>query len=337
MKKLHMVLRIAVLLAILSMAFVTSAQDTIAPGDVIEGEAADAVVPFTFDAVAGDSFTFSIEADFTPVLTVQDAAGEVFASSEDLRFTDLPMLFVAPADGTYTLVVGTSFGEPEGAYTLGMNTVDVEPIAYGDSVSLAPEEVVAYYFSFEGAEGDVINVYATSEDDDVQLRVMSTAGVELEEDDDDGPSVDPYIRRFIVPADGSYLIYLTARFADRPMVTPLTMNIEQTELLPVSDELTAIQLGGDVFGNSEVEVFVFDGATAGATYRVAINSGSTDVSLRLEVRQGDDTISSLNVNDFARVTTDFIARGNGRIFVALDSSTFGSDATDFEVALTPVE
>lgn len=338
MKLVH-VLRLGILVALFSLVFtnIIAQGDTIAPGDTIEATATGAIVPYTFEAVAGDSFTFSIEADFSAVITVEGPDGTVYVSNEDLRFTDLPMLFVAPEDGTYTLVVGSAFGEPEGAFTLQMAAVQVDPIAYGDSLALTPAEDVLYYFTFEAAEGDVLNVFANSEDDDTRLRILLPNGTEIAEDDDDGPGVDPYIRRFIVPADGSYIILLSAFSADRPMVTPVTLNLEQTELLPATSEPTTIELGGEIDGSSEVEVFTFEEAVAGNTYRVTVNAATTDLRLSVNVIQGDDTISSLNTSDFSRTSLDFVASNNGRVLIELDSSNFSGDPGQFEVTFAPVE
>lgn len=332
-------LRLVGLVAILalSMTFMVSAQgQTIAPGDVIEGTAEGAVVPYAFEAAAGDSFVFTIDATFSSLMTVEDANGTIFATDDDLRFTDLPMLFIAPEDGEYTLVVGAPFGEPEGTFTLTMDNVEVAPIAYGDSVSLTPEMVVFYYFIFEGAEGEVVNVYANSDDDDVELRILSPSGAELARDDDNGPGLDPYIRRYILPRNGNYVILMNARFVDSPLETPVTLNLEQTEALPATSDPTSIMLGGEIVGNTEIEVFVFDEAVAGETYRLTIATPRADSRISVDVIQGDDTITDFNLGNFTRSAVDFVARSNSRIFIEIDLSSFGGNEVDFEVSLAPV-
>lgn len=324
---------------ITALAIVVAAQDdgTISPGTVIEGEAEGAVLPYNFEAEAGQSFVFSIESDFTALLTVEDAEGEVYVNNEDIRYTDLPMLFTAPSAGTYTLIVGTSFGEPEGAFTLEMADVEVQTVAYGDSVDLTPEESLYFYFDFEGSEGDVLNIYANSEDDDARLRLLLPNGTELASDDDNGPGGDPYIRRFILPNDGRYVVVLSPFSERRPLETPVTLNIEQTEILPVLAEMTTVVLGGESDGDTDIEVFVFDEVTAGDTYRLTVAAERLDTRVDIEIIQANETISSVRVADFSRTSLDFVAASGRPIFIVVDFANAFRDSRSFDVSLSPVE
>jgi hypothetical protein len=325
------------LLFCLSAGIIQAQDQTIAPGDTIEGEAVGAVVPYSFEAQEGDDFTFDIETDFSALLTVENEAGEVLADNDAIRFFDLPILFTAPEDGTYTLIVGTAFGEPEGAFTLSMTGAEVAPIEYGASVDLTPQSELVRYFDFQGVAGDVLNIYANSQDDDTVLYLLSPSGAELARDDDSGPGLDPYIRRYTLPADSRYVVALSALSERSPMQAPITLNLEQTEALPVSAEVTSVELGSDIVGSSDVEIFVFEGVEAGGVYRITIETDRTDGSVNLDIMQGEDEISRSIVDAFSRLAVDVVARSGSPFTITLDHNGFGGDAVTYNVTMEPVE
>jgi hypothetical protein len=326
------------LFVLMMVSVVVQAQedDQIAVGDTVEDEATGTVVAYEFEIDEGDSVVFSIEADFSPVLSVEGEDREVYVNSEELYYTDLPMLFTAPSSGTYTLIVGALYDDPEGDFTLRMESADVTSIEYGDSVDLEPESQFYYLFDFEGAEDDVINIYANSEEDDTKLRLILPNGTLLTEDDDNGPRTDPYLRRYILPDDGRYIIILSSLTNSYMMETPITLNLEQTEVLQIAPQPSTIELGGDGAGDTETEVLVFDEAEAGESYRLTIETDRADTSLSVEVNQGDDALMNYYISNPQRIVVDFAARSSSRIVIAIDNSAYDT-AAFLDVSLTVVE
>jgi hypothetical protein len=215
----------------------------------------------------------------------------------------------------------------------------VTPIGYGEQIESLPdpEGIFGYFFSLEANEGDVLNIYATSEDDDIRLRMFLPDGTEVVMNDDDGPAFDPYIRRFIVPTTSRYLVAASPA-SDRNVVeAPFTLYIEQTELLPITQEPTTVALGGEVTGDTDREIFVFDDAEPRTAYRLTIETDNSDTELNVEVTQGDERLSRLMISDSLRTSIDVVARSGGRIFVLIDDTRFRGDPIEYDVSLTAVE
>lgn len=295
-------LLICVLILLLAVSAV-AAQDSIAPGDVVEGEAEDEIVTYAIDLEAGQSVALSLESDFFARLDVLDANETAIATSEDIGFSDNYLVATAEETGTHTIVIGSLFGEPSGMYTLSVIGVELTPLVVDETNVIAADGEPAYFASFEAAAGDVVNVYANSlAEEDTRMRLKSTSGVPIADDDDSGFGSNPYIRRIVLPEDGTYVVYLEG-FAGSPITADVELTVEQTEVLLLTEEPTEVALGEAA--GIEVEFLTLD-ATAGTTYRLIIEAESVDADVRMAVSLGDFVTNTLSASTFSRTTMDFV-------------------------------
>ena len=102
----------------------------------------------------------------------------------------------------------------------------------------------------------VVNLFAESSDDTL-ITVDSPLGEQIARDDDSGGSFNPYIRRLLLPSDGTYQVNVED-FSDEPILNPVTVTLEETEVLDIlNEEPVTISLE-----NSTVEAISLD-ASAG--------------------------------------------------------------------------
>lgn len=341
-RKLVLLIGLALALLIVPLAGAQSdsvASPTIAPGESVEGVAEGEALRYSFRAQTDESFIFTITSDFTALLIVESPEGDILVSNEDFMFYTLPLFFNAPADADYTLIIDGSFGGPQGGFTLTMERVDARQMAYGDTVELEEGSPVYSFFIFEAAAGDVVNLYAFSEVDDLEMRLLDAFGGELVRDDDGGPGLNPHIRRFTLVEGGRYLVMLNPLFSGAPLASPATLTLEQTESL-VLDGPTIITLGGDAPGSTVAEVVGFDAPAAGAVYRVTlslVNTTDEYISLSMDVMQNGMNIASFYSTDLTRLVVDFRAQDAGPGDIRLTSSNFSGTTTDVEVEVVLVE
>ncbi|MCA9913048.1 MAG: PPC domain-containing protein [Anaerolineae bacterium] len=191
-----------------SIAF---AQEAINVGDTVEGTAAAANVEYSLSLDADQSVVISLESlDFDTYIDVLDSAGTSVASDDDGGDgLNSRLEFTAPAAGTYTIVVRSFIGEPDGAYTLSVagegggsgalggllggssSSSDSSAaqgsgdLSVGDSITdtasgTQPEYTIAL------SEGESVRIDVESDDFDTYLELRDSSGAIIEEDDDGG-------------------------------------------------------------------------------------------------------------------------------------------------------
>ena len=84
-------------------------------------------------------------------------------------------------------------------------------VAYGQTVSGTIDEGGKVPWQFSGAQGDVVTIAATSDTTtnmDLMMTLFGPENEELISNDDDGPGLDPLIRSYTLPANGTYTIQI---------------------------------------------------------------------------------------------------------------------------------
>jgi hypothetical protein len=316
---------------VLAMAFTASAQDTIAPGDTVEGTLEESTAEYTFSAAAGDVYLIELNSpDFDAEITVLNASGSEVGSDDDSGPENNSRLaFVASEDGDYTIQAAAWLGDATGAYTLSLTAISPTMLAYGDSVTDPSDGANPTYYLFEGASGDVINLWATNTDDaDIELDLFFN-NEEIDHDSDDGRGVQPYLRRLILPGDGLYLVSLYPWF-DREITGDSTINLEQTDLLLASEEPGTAFLG-DI---NDVEVWRFE-AAGGSSYRLIVTAEDQDSFFTVSLRIGGFSEGSISASGTSRISYDFRSDTTDMIDIELDYSSF-SGGKNFSVAVEPL-
>lgn len=153
--------------------------------------------------------------------------------------------YVLPETGTYT-IVARAFGSDTGPYELSLDQVEVQEIAYGQTVygELTEENPQAYWV-FEAVAGDVVTISMIGQSGltDTYLELYGPDGRMLTQDDDSGQGLFALISNFRLSEAGTYRI-LARGFLGR--TGPYELRLSRGEIVErpirygqtVSSELT---------------------------------------------------------------------------------------------------
>ncbi len=325
-------LTLLAMMALLWSSIPVLAQTSINPGDSVTDTASENV-DYTIDLEAEQTVSISLESDdFDTLIEVLDSSGTMITSDDDGGDgLNSQLLFSAPDTDTYTLVVTSFSGSPDGEYTLSVEESSVNAefdggtLVADESVTIESANAPVIRFEFEGTQGMVVNLFAESSDDTL-ITVDSPLGEQIARDDDSGDSVNPYIRRLLLPSDGTYQVNVED-FSDEPILNPVTVTLEETEVLDILDEEpVTISLE-----NSTLEAISLD-ASAGQSYRLTLTNLQPN-SISLDVSQQDRNITSFFGSGMTEVSVVFTPSEGGLTRIVLDFSL----NDEFTVSLETVE
>ncbi len=308
----------ALLVLILSLGVlsVANAQEVsvIEPGQTVTGTLNATTDSYTFSASQGAVFVISMEAEFDTLIEVNDTSGnQVDRDDDGGEGLNSRLIFTVPADGTYTIIARGYSEDAVGEYTLSLNSFSATPIEFGIPLPVTiTEEDNALYFSFEGKEGDIVNIYGDSGGAlNTALSLYGPDNVELAYNDDGGESSDPAIRRAMLPGNGTYTIALSPYGEGN--TGSLTLLLELTQMVSLDAGAQIVTLGSDY----DTEVFSFT-ATAGARYRVTIRvvEGET-ASPSVEIEGEDYSYFYASASNVEELSFVFTADSGGLIPVTL--------------------
>lgn len=326
---------VAMIALLLGVAAMTYAQNTIAPGDTIQGELNSSTAQYSFTAKAGETVIISLNSDvFDPLIELYDANDiQVGRDDDSGGYPNARLVFTAPQDGSYTINVMSFSGVATGAYTLTLESQVATAITYDTPVDTKMAGITPLYFTFSGAAGDVLDIFAVSAtDEDTRLTLRGPDGLEVASDDDNGEGANPYIRHAILPSTGAYQVEL-APFGGSELSGNITVTVEQTELLTLSATPQTVKVGGD---NPDVEVFSVE-VTAGTTYRIVVGlDASSTAGASIEILNPGSTFSDTGISAYgatSRLAMDFAATASGQAIVRIRSSAFTDEGTEITVSL----
>lgn len=199
-------------------------------GDVVSGsiDADNPLRYYRFEGKRGDVVTIGLNTDsgtLNPLLKLVDAYLVTLVQDDDSGEQNNARIaaFTLPVDGEYYVVAaraGEAAGQTSGTYTLLLNGRpgivgdQALEIVYGASVSgLIDDQNIAEEYVFFGQQGDVIRIKMerASGDLDSLVTLFDSDRKQIVFDDDGGGDQNALIDRFVLPADGMYLI-VASRF-----------------------------------------------------------------------------------------------------------------------------
>jgi hypothetical protein len=307
-------------------------------GETIEGTINDQneTLRYTFEGDEGDTVTITLrdtsaKNSLDPLLLLEDEDGNVIAENDDDDSGTLALYdaristFDLPDDGTYTIVATRAGQNDSGEFALTLDFGDAisvvnvnEPVgslAIGDTVegtisALNYQQV----WTFEGSEGDQINIYLSGTGDertlDPYVVLLDPDGAVIAENDDDPNGIrglDSVIEGVELPVDGTYQIVAT-RFGfqqggsfgiyeltiesvgatdgggnQMPDVAP-TEAVEPTEQgsLEIGDTVT-----GEITNEDYIHLWTFEGTEGTAVTISLIANGEFDTYLALVGPDGE--------------------------------------------------
>ena len=304
----------------------------IKPGDSVQGTLNNSENTYTISATASSLIIVSVESDaFDTLISVAGGGGE-WTDDDGGEGTNSRLSFVAPADGDYTLTVGGFGGFATGVYTLNVTAGELQPLAYGQPANINLSGADARFFSFEGAQGDVVNITADSAGElDTNLTLSSPTGEELVFDEDGGPSIDPAIVRAILPEDGVYLVTL-APFADRELIGPTIVQVDTAELLSLDDGALTVSLGSEF----DYDILRYT-VELGQTYLVTIEATGPSASVRLEINSEDGfPYAGIDLDNVVSGSFAFVAETSGQTDIEIREGFFTS-SNEVIVTIKPAQ
>jgi hypothetical protein len=179
-----------------------SVSETIRPGRPREGQIAslDSFDMWSFEAAAGDVVTITLRPEsrstLSPMLRLLDPTARVLAETSAAPLNTARInTYTLSLAGAYTIVVARELGVSgvtEGRYTLDLSLAPADlagvvSTAYGRlERGRLDAEISQNRWSFLGAQGDVVRVYAdaTSDDLDLMLRLFDVNGHLVGQSDD---------------------------------------------------------------------------------------------------------------------------------------------------------
>jgi len=315
------------------MASPTQAQEVITPGTPVTGTLSGSSASYSVDATAGSLLIMSVESDaFDATVAIKDGSGTELADDDDSGEGSNPVLaYVVQADGSFEVVVD-GWSDPNGEFTLNVESITPTMVDIGGTVNLAPEGRPNVYAVFAGTADSVVDVRASSTgEDDLRMNLVGVNAAEIESDDDDGPGRDPLLRRVVLPADGLYLVTASAIFEDIPTAN-VDVTVEATERLFIDATPQDLTLSDDDLGT---EVYTFE-ATAGTTYRAIVTSAN-NTGIALEILDSDAFFTpDMESGNALRVTWDFRSDVSGLLRLVVHPSFF-SDGDVYKISVETVE
>jgi uncharacterized protein YpmB len=214
----------------------------------------------------------------------------------------------------------------EGEFVLTITTMNVGDIAYNQptQISLSPESA-SQLLSFEGKVGEVIAVVANGNVDTV-LSLNDPLGYEVAVDDDGGTGYNPEIVRYVIVADGTYILRVGTYDTTTSGSVIVTINSRGVNRL--EDGAQDVTLNA----KANSDVVTFEGVAGETVYiTVTFNDGSaSDISVTADQDSGN--IMSYNSASGVpqRITLPIVVWEDGTVRVTISTSV-GNGA--FEVEL----
>jgi hypothetical protein len=321
-------------LLLLVMVAGVFAQDSIEVGDTVEGTLSESNEEYSLTLSAGDTLVIALDSeDFDAYLEVYDSSGNMVAYNDDGgQGTNARLLFVAAEDDTYTINVRSYFGMGTGVYVLSVSPAEITPLTYNKPLRVELDGGDMLLFVFSGEEGDVINIIADSGNElDTHLTLKDPSDFQIAYNDDSS-GVDPALLRVLLRESGNYILEL-GTYGGRELQGVVTLLIEETELLTLDDGPQVITFDDEL--STEVLGVTVD---ADVPYRLTVTSQGTEISLWVEVRQGERYISSLSFSSVTEASFVLTFADSGLTMITLnDSSFFWDEASVIEVSLEAVE
>lgn len=172
----------------------------------------DPLAVYRIEAQAGDILRLSLTStDFDPLLVVtgtERLAPPIARDDDSGEGTDaLIVPFVVPATGAYLLATTSFQRYAPGAFTLGIERLEAQTLAYGDTVETTiSREQQAGVYAFAGHTGDTIDVVVEALDRlDTTLTLIDPSGARIAFSDD-ASGRNPALRGQSLPADGTYTL-----------------------------------------------------------------------------------------------------------------------------------
>lgn len=310
-------------------------------GETVEGELTsdEVATAYEFEGEEGDVIALQLSSpDFDTYLSLSEATDTSYALVEnddsgggDVYNSSIGP-FTLPVSGSYIITVRSYDGSATGHYTLNLVRAQLQPVEYDSPVTANfGDGVSTVFYSFEGKNGDVINIEVDSDNGvDTSLVLNGPDNYEITSDDDGGRSFDPEVTSLILTQDGTYTIALQAVNANDSGTVSLT--VTQAPLRSLDDGPQQVKLNSKQYQDA----LTFTGV-AGQTVRLVadVSTGGEDNAPTFTVIQDGATIASGSGSTISRLVIEFTVPDDGSVTVQISDYSYTQQIID--VTLEQVE
>lgn len=305
-------LLLALILAMLGLPLLVSAQDEISPGITVDRTYSGEPLSLTINLQSGQLLTVLTESNDLNIRLDLEQDGSRRVGGRYLSSTERRLIYLAQTDGNFDVVVDAG-RDDRGSLTLRADIIDVTVAAIGETITLPPPPIVGetVFAAFEADAGSIINLSAMtmSDGEDLEIALYDVDSNVIDWDDDDGPGRNPLMRRVPLAETGVYLVAIDRSRVTAGMLQPVELTIEPTDRLYLSADPQLLTLGNDL-DQIGTEVYTI-AAEAGNTYRVTVTiEPIMDLvdGVTLTITGSDRTqLPELEASHTTRVTWDFRA------------------------------
>ncbi len=283
---------------------------------------AELAADYQFTGEAGDSVVIRLNSPiFDTYLTLLDDSGFDLMSNDDSGGTLNSQIgpYELPYTGAYTIQVNSFSRSATGEYTLSVDKVALEPIAYGDVVELEiTERGGTFFYSFEGNMGEVVNIYAEGTGVvDTDLALTDPYNYTLISDQNSGRRNDPEIVDYVLTSTGTHTIVLDVVSGTGSVKLSLERGI-----LPSLDE-GAQEVVFTSDGSNPTRSLTFTGvAGTVVTLNLAVDTQGANGSPNINVMQQGSTLASGSGSYVGGLSLQFTIQSDGEVLVSFTDYSY---------------
>lgn len=183
---------------------------------------------------------FSLPADATYTIIVTSARHHT--SDQDVATGNYTLALLADQQPTFVTPTPTTSFDLFASATPGSSETQVGgasggPISIGSTVTgQLTSDVPVVQYTFDATAGQVVTISLNSDEFDSYLTLNDAVGNFLTFDDDGGGGLNARIDSYAIPADGTYIIYVTS--TDGTGTGSFTLSLEASQGLPHTEVFT---------------------------------------------------------------------------------------------------
>jgi hypothetical protein len=275
------------------------------------------VMVYGFSGEEGDIITITFEGDvYSLVVSLRQTGGE-FEQQPYLDEGGIIGPITLPESGNYNITVSSYDYYAATEYSLVVERIVPINITIGDTINTNFDDEAVQFYSFEGHEGDALNIGVDSNGTvDTKITVAAPSGYELAYDDDGGTGFDPEIQSLLLPEDGLYTVTVRAYiWGDNGQFT----------LSITGGAMPSLESGSHIVRISDKQFegkATFEGI-AGETLQLSVRllAGIADES-RVRVMQNDTVLASNSIGKAERILLEFVVPEDGPVQVIVSSDYY---------------
>jgi hypothetical protein len=271
--------------------------------------------------------TLSSEA-FDTYLELLDAKGNTLGQNDDGGDnTGAVLTFLAEADTTYTVRARSYYTGSTGEFTLTVAEPGASDVSFDQSAS-TDLKTKPQLFTFTGKADDEVDFVVKAEDYDTTLALLDAYGNTLTTSDD-GDGLNPFISDFLLPADGTYILKLSA-YSDEVPENPVEISARPTTIQDLAFDKP--------MANEQDKSYLRFEAEAGTTYRVEVRAKeASNLSAEIKIRGNDSVEVSGSSYGTNSLTFEFTPTTDGFYKLTINGVSSSYESTPYTTTISEVK